>query len=185
VSYHNLVLPLFPAIAQIFPRRRYQRRMQGYFGEMEDLFTRCPDDVKLEILNMLDEPEYLCCLCRVSSSWNNIIRNDKIWKRLFFRDFMWWDRDGKEANLKEGQTWKDKYVEYHLRGWQWDQTKCNSKIVLYNNNFSASLTSGYTYHGVRTTRGEEKGKHFFEIVIEASDNQKENERFDKGSSIFI
>jgi len=126
---------------------------------------------------------FCCCLFVVSFGvqWNTVVNEERIWKAMFIKDFMWWNT-GKELFLKEGQTWKSLYIEYHLKGWQWDPSATNQKIVLSDNNFSASLTSGYTYHGARTTRGEERGIHYLEVLIVPCEDDK---RLDNTKSIFM
>jgi len=146
-----------------------------------DHFSKCPDDIKLEIMSFLYEPNILSALCKVSKSWNDIVYADRIWKTMFIRDFMWWNKGG-EIELTEGQTWRNLYIEYYLKGWQWDPSQVNQRIELSNNNFSACLTSGYTYHGVRTTRGEERGAHYFEVLVEPSED---NKKFNRGTTIFM
>jgi len=150
----------------------------------EDYLSLCPDDVKLEIVSFLTDPQYLCALSRVSSLWNQFIYEDRIWKPLFYKDFLGWSSRACDRDItpKEGESWRRLYVEFYLKGWQWDPLQKNSRIVLSNNNFSAALSSGYTYHGVRTTRGEQSGRHYFEILIEPADD---NKRFDKGNTIFM
>jgi len=146
-----------------------------------DQISKCPDDIKLEIISLLHEPNILSALCRVSKSWNDIVYADRIWKTMFLRDFMWWNK-GKDVEIAENQTWRNLYIEYYLKGWQWDPSQVNQRIELSNNNFSACLTSGYTYHGVRTTRSEEFGVHYFEVIIEPTEDDK---KFNRGTTIFM
>jgi len=150
----------------------------------DDYLSICPDDVKLEIVSFLSDPQYLCAMSRVSSLWYQFITDDRIWKPLFHKDFLGWSSRACDRDItpKEGESWRSLYIEFHLKGWQWDPNQKNSRMVLSNNNFSATLSSGYTYHGVRTTRGEQTGKHYFEILIEPADD---NKRFDKGNTIFM
>lgn len=154
-----------------------------YCNSSQDLFSNCPDDVKLEILSYLADPITLCRMNIVCKTWSLANFEERVWKYMFYKDFMWWNKTAKDSEiLGEGVSWKEKYCEYHLRGWQWDSSNCNSKLVLSNNNFTANLTTGYTYHGVRTVRGEETGRHYFEVMIEPTE---ETARFDRGSTIFM
>jgi len=146
-----------------------------------DHFSKCPDDIKLEILSYLHEPTILSALCKVSKEWCDVVYTDCTWKDMFLRDFMWWDKR-REIKLTEEQTWRALYKEYYLKGWQWDPTQVNQKIELSNNNFTACLSSGYTYHGIRTTRGEERGVHYFEVLVEHFEDDK---KFNKGTTIFM
>jgi len=148
----------------------------------KDLFSNCPEDIKYEILQLLEDPLSLCSMSRVCRSWNLATLDERIWKKMFFRDFLWWDKSASEKNFEDEKTWKERYGEYFCRGWQWDSANCNSRVCLSNNNFSASLSSGYTYHGVRTLKGFESGQHYFEIMIIKLDD---NSRFDKGTTIYM
>jgi len=153
--------------------------------DQNDHFSKCPDDLKLGIISFLSNPRDLCSLGQVSTLWNSFLREDRIWKLMFFEDFMWWNKGGKPQlmNDKHEMTWKDIYVEYYTRGWQFDSNKVSDSIVLSNNNFSSNLKSGFTaYHGVRASRGEERGRHYFEIIIESSPN---SQRFDNGNTIYM
>ena len=99
---------------------------------------------------------------------------------------MWWSKSKTyEVKLEEGITWKDKYAEYHSKGWQWDNENCNSKILLTNNNFSAHLVTGYTYHGLRTTRSEESGRHYFEVLISPTEDDSKFNRVAARSDLMI
>jgi len=148
----------------------------------KDLFSKCPEDIKYEILQLLEDPQSLCSMSKVSRSWNCATLDERIWRKIFFRDFLWWDKSASEKKFEDERTWKERYGEYYARGWQWDPSHCNSRVSLGNNNFSAALSSGYTYHGVRTLKGFETGHHYFEIMISKLDD---NSRFDKGTTIYM
>jgi len=151
-----------------------------------DLFSLCPAEIKFEIISYLNDVSTLCALSSVCKSWNLASKNDKIWKNLYERDFLWWDVNAKEtAEDQCVESWKQKYAESHLKGWQWDPTCVNDKIILSNNTFSVHLSSGFTYHGVRTTRGESSGVHRFEVLIERLPNDRDNAKFDNGSLIYM
>jgi len=149
----------------------------------QDVFSKCPEEIKLDILSYLTEPSILCTMSHVCKYWNFVTAEDRIWRYMFYRDFMWWNKSKPtEIKLEANQSWKDKYAEYHSKGWQWDNENCNNKVLLTNNNFTANLVTGYTYHGVRTTRSEQSGRHYFEVLIVPTEDDT---KFNRGTTIFM
>lgn len=156
---------------------------EEYYGGQQDVFSKCPEEIKLDILSYITEPSILCTMSMVCKYWSVVTAEQRLWRYMFNRDFMWWSKSKTyEVKLEEGITWKDKYAEYHSKGWQWDNENCNSKILLTNNNFSAHLVTGYTYHGLRTTRSEESGRHYFEVLISPTEDDS---KFNRGSTIYM
>jgi len=156
---------------------------EDYYGGQNDVFSKCPEEIKLDILSYITEPSILCSMSAVCKYWNFVTAEESVWRYMFYRDFMWWSKSKtNEIKLEEGQSWKDKYAEYHSKGWQWDNENCNSKILLTNNNFSANLVTGYTYHGVRTTRSEQSGRHYFEVLIIPTEDDS---KFNRGTTIYM
>jgi len=153
-------------------------------GIGSDIFSKCPDDIKVEILNMVGDSKTLCSASRVSTSWNCAADNDRVWKPLYYRDFLWWNSEP-SATLQDHKTWKVKYGDSFLKGWQFDPAFTNKRIGVSNNYFSATLSSGYSYHGVRASRGEYCGKHYFEVLVEPSVNEEDNLKFNQSSMIYM
>ena len=114
------------------------------------------------------------------------IKNDSY---FLFSDFADWHHDKQDSTpfFKDGTYWKDKYIDYYIKGWQWDSQHKHSKIDMSNNNFTASLSVGRTYHGIRTVQPvKPHGTSYFEVTIEPSeDREEENIAFDKGTNIFM
>ena len=57
-------------------------------------------------------------------------------------------------------------------------------MELTNNNFTASLSSGEDFYGVRTRRGVNSGTHYFEILI-STPNKEEEDNFDHDKQYYL
>jgi len=147
----------------------------------EEFLSSCPDEIKFEIIKHLDEVADLCRFGSTCTTWNIFLKSEKIWKPLFIKDFLSWNPD-QLIKLKEGETWKQKYEEFFRKGWQWDPSCCNNNIDVSEDCLSVSLRQGFSYNGVRANRGENTGRHYFEVQIEDSPVDR---RLSKGSSTSI
>jgi len=150
-------------------------------AKSDDYLSSCPEEIKFEIIKHFDDIAELCRLSRTSKYWNQKLSSEKIWKPLVIRDFLWWN-PSHVPKLASGETWKQKYAEFHTKGWQWDPANCNSNINISEDCTTASLLTGYTYNGVRCNRAENSGRHYFEVQINPSTSDK---RFNKGASSTI
>jgi len=98
-------------------------------------------------------------------------------------DYQSWFVNDKESNYK---SWRDKYIDYHTRGWQFDPKQKHTRIELANNNFTATLSAGRSYHGLRASHGVDSGIHYFEVMVEpVEEHEEENLLFDKGTNIYL
>ena len=81
---------------------------------------------------------------------------------------------------KVSVNWKEKYMDYYIRGWQFDTTAKHTKIETENNNFTAFLTDGSGYHGIRGTKEVQVGENYFEIFIDIPSDSDVAHKFDRG-----
>jgi hypothetical protein len=97
-----------------------------------------------------------------------------------------------------GQTyWKQKYITFYTKSWQWDINAKGSFVSVTNSNFTAiGEKISEEYYGIRylrfspyfdtkrTARGVNSGTHFFEIKIDSQGPELDN-TFDESKKMYF
>ncbi|KAL6069155.1 negative regulation of Ras protein signal transduction [Balamuthia mandrillaris] len=126
--------------------------------QTESILLNLPPEIMMDIFTCLDVRAILS-FSSVSRCWRTIIDDELLWKTAARRDM------GALVTKQDSETWYQAYRRH--ASWAWSETAKHNKIVLSNQNKTASHVGSGSYHSVRTNHGILRGVHYFELRIEA------------------
>lgn len=75
-----------------------------------------PPELALHVLRLTDSPQTLCAAQLVSRRWNELVRDDSVWRAMCARwDFTWPDAEASPFNehRRAPTTWRGLYIYYY------------------------------------------------------------------------